>query len=75
MGDTITKLVTGVLHLSPELIVSQREFIIVAGTALVTLPISLYRDMARLGKISLASVAFIGFVLITIYIRMATMDV
>lgn len=35
----------------PDHILAERHFVILASTILFTMPLSLYRDMAKLGKV------------------------
>ena len=45
-------------HLA-ETIIGRREFVIIATTLVVTLPLSLYRNVAKLGKVRSSDVALI----------------
>ncbi|XP_075840521.1 putative sodium-coupled neutral amino acid transporter 11 [Microtus pennsylvanicus] len=60
-GDTLSKVFQRIPGVDPGSVFIGRHFIIVVSTATFTLPLSLYRDIAKLGKIS-----FISTVLTTI---------
>jgi len=76
VGDTITKLIIRFSGPSVTLsnsVLASREFVIVVSTLLVTLPLSLYRDVDKLAKTSLASLIFVVIILTTIFIRAFTL--
>ncbi|KAK1336924.1 hypothetical protein QTO34_002962 [Cnephaeus nilssonii] len=54
-GDTLSKVFQRIPGVDPENLFIGRHFIIVLSTIVFTLPLSLYRDIAKLGKISLIS--------------------
>lgn len=54
-GDTLSKVFQRIPGVDPGSFFISRHFIIVASTVTFTLPLSLYRDIARLGKISFIS--------------------
>ncbi|XP_023599534.1 putative sodium-coupled neutral amino acid transporter 11 isoform X1 [Myotis lucifugus] len=54
-GDTLSKVFQRIPGVDPENLFIGRHFIIVLTTIVFTLPLSLYRDIAKLGKISLIS--------------------
>ncbi|XP_054978300.1 putative sodium-coupled neutral amino acid transporter 11 isoform X1 [Sorex araneus] len=54
-GDILSKVFQRIPEVDPENIFTGRHFIIVLTTVTFTLPLSLYRDIAKLGKISLIS--------------------
>ncbi|XP_064647636.1 putative sodium-coupled neutral amino acid transporter 11 isoform X2 [Lineus longissimus] len=63
IGDTITKIVIRIGGESIRWsILGNRQFIIAVCTIVVTLPLSLYRNISRLSKISLISVVFTLFI-------------
>ncbi|KAK2140236.1 hypothetical protein LSH36_1426g00012, partial [Paralvinella palmiformis] len=63
IGDTITKIVVRIA--GPDIrytIIGRREFIIAAVTLVVTLPLSLYKNIARLSKVrKILQFVIIGF--------------
>ncbi|XP_040575372.1 putative sodium-coupled neutral amino acid transporter 11 isoform X2 [Lepeophtheirus salmonis] len=69
-GDTVTKVIVGIFELPEDSIWNSRELLIFLATIFLTLPISLYRNISRLAKISLISLLLIGFITITIYVQM-----
>jgi len=72
IGDTITKIV---LAMGGAGIIARREFIIVAVTVLVTLPLSLLKNVAKLGKVSLLSIICIIVIIFIMIGKGFTMDV
>eukprot|EP00090_Calanus_glacialis_P005170 TRINITY_DN13978_c0_g1_i2.p1 TRINITY_DN13978_c0_g1~~TRINITY_DN13978_c0_g1_i2.p1 ORF type:complete len:376 (-),score=123.24 TRINITY_DN13978_c0_g1_i2:576-1703(-) len=80
-GDTLTKLLRAFSSSDPETaqvrlassVLASRPFIITVATLLVTLPLSLYRDITKLAKASLVAIVFIIFIIISITIRLATL--
>ncbi|XP_076463815.1 putative sodium-coupled neutral amino acid transporter 11 [Babylonia areolata] len=75
IGDTITKIVlwmagnsTGFVHD----VLGNRRFVICIVTLLVTLPLSLYRNIGKLAKWALLSIVMIFFIIITVAIRLGT---
>ncbi|XP_077010146.1 putative sodium-coupled neutral amino acid transporter 11 isoform X1 [Tamandua tetradactyla] len=54
-GDTLSKVLQTIPGVDPGNLFIGRHFIIVLSTVAFTLPLSLYRDIAKLGKISLIS--------------------
>jgi sodium-coupled neutral amino acid transporter 11 len=64
IGDTITKIVMRIG--GPEVVhtvVGSRQFVICAVSLLVTLPLSLHKNVTRLSKVSLMSIIFIIFII------------
>ncbi|XP_019744403.1 putative sodium-coupled neutral amino acid transporter 11 isoform X3 [Hippocampus comes] len=49
-GDTLTKIFQRISGVGPDHIMADRHFVIVMSTVLCTLPLSLYRNIERLGK-------------------------
>ncbi|XP_036900461.1 putative sodium-coupled neutral amino acid transporter 11 isoform X4 [Sturnira hondurensis] len=62
-GDTLSKIFQRIPGVDPENLLVGRHFIIVFSTVVFTLPLSLYRDIARLGKISLISTVLTTLIL------------
>lgn len=81
VGDTLTK-VLGYLSFSSSGNSSseegtmnlQREAVVFLATITITLPLSLYRNVARMSKVSFVSLISIGFILMAIIIRSRTID-
>ncbi|CAG0922298.1 unnamed protein product, partial [Notodromas monacha] len=73
IGDTWSRLMVRLTKLPPTHAVCRREFVIVVMTLLCTLPMSLYRNITKLGKISLVSVVFLVLILIIIVARFVTL--
>lgn len=73
VGDTVTKVLIRVTGISPENIFGRREAVILMATLFVTIPLCLYKNVARLAKISFLSLVCVGFILIAIFIRMNNM--
>ncbi|KAM5267124.1 putative sodium-coupled neutral amino acid transporter 11 isoform 2-T2 [Hipposideros larvatus] len=62
-GDTLSKVFQRIPGVDPENLFIGRHFIIVLSTVTFTLPLSLYRDVAKLGKISLMSTVLTTLIL------------
>ncbi|XP_019583049.2 putative sodium-coupled neutral amino acid transporter 11 isoform X3 [Rhinolophus sinicus] len=62
-GDTLSKVFQRIPGVDPENFFIGRHFIIVLSTVAFTLPLSLYRDVAKLGKISLTSTVLTTLIL------------
>ncbi|XP_021367109.1 putative sodium-coupled neutral amino acid transporter 11 isoform X3 [Mizuhopecten yessoensis] len=76
IGDTITKVIISIggeeHYALGDTILANRQFIIFLSTLLVTLPLSLYRDIAKLSKWAFLSLVLVLFILICICVRLAT---
>ncbi|CAG0896227.1 unnamed protein product, partial [Darwinula stevensoni] len=70
IGDTLKKLMGRVTGLPGDHVLVSREFLILVTTALVTVPLSLYRDIGKLARASLVSLFLIGFMLVAIAFRL-----
>lgn len=73
VGDTVTKVLIRVTGIDETNIFAHRQVVIFLATLGVTIPLCLYRNVARLAKISFLSLVCVGFILLTIFIRMDTM--
>ncbi|XP_037601663.1 putative sodium-coupled neutral amino acid transporter 11 isoform X3 [Cebus imitator] len=62
-GDTLSKVFQRIPGVDPENLFIGRHFIIGLSTVTFTLPLSLYRDIAKLGKISLISTGLTTLIL------------
>jgi len=71
VGDTLTKVLVS-LSSDPHGVTLQREAVVLIVTLIVTLPLSLYRNVARMSKVSFFSLISIGFIMISILIRLHT---
>ncbi|XP_032802043.1 putative sodium-coupled neutral amino acid transporter 11 isoform X1 [Petromyzon marinus] len=72
-GDTLTKVFERIPGVGEEHILANRYFIIFLTSVFCTLPLSLFRDVAQLGKVSLISVFFTLFILIVVVVRAFTL--
>ncbi|KAM5151935.1 putative sodium-coupled neutral amino acid transporter 11 [Mantella aurantiaca] len=72
-GDILPKIFQRIPGVSPHGVLADRRLAILATTALVTLPIALYRNMQRLGKVSLISFLLTVTVLLIVVIRASSM--
>ncbi|KAM6985028.1 putative sodium-coupled neutral amino acid transporter 11 [Aplochiton taeniatus] len=72
-GDTLTKVFQRIPGVGPENILAERHFVILISTILFTIPLSLYRDISKLGKVSLLSMVLTIAILITVITRAATL--
>uniref|UniRef100_A0A3Q4AK42 Putative sodium-coupled neutral amino acid transporter 11 n=1 Tax=Mola mola TaxID=94237 RepID=A0A3Q4AK42_MOLML len=71
-GDTLTKVFQRMPGVGPGNILAERRFVILLMTAAFTLPLSLYRNIEKLGKVSLLSMVLTLIVFIIVIIRAAT---
>ncbi|CAK9807859.1 Putative sodium-coupled neutral amino acid transporter 11 [Anthophora plagiata] len=74
VGDTVTKVLIRVTGMSETSIFAHRQVVIFFATLCITIPLCLYRNVARLAKISFLSLVYVGFILLAILIRMGTMS-
>ncbi|XP_006160315.1 putative sodium-coupled neutral amino acid transporter 11 isoform X2 [Tupaia chinensis] len=72
-GDTLSKVFQRIPGVDPESFFIGRHFIIVLSTVTFTLPLSLYRDIAKLGKISLISTILTTLILGIVMARVVSM--
>uniref|UniRef100_A0A3P9NNY7 Putative sodium-coupled neutral amino acid transporter 11 n=2 Tax=Poecilia reticulata TaxID=8081 RepID=A0A3P9NNY7_POERE len=73
IGDTLTKVFQRIPGVGPDHILAERHFVILLSTFLFTLPLSLYRNIERLGKVSFLSMVLTLTILIIVMIRAATL--
>ncbi|XP_015520099.1 putative sodium-coupled neutral amino acid transporter 11 isoform X1 [Neodiprion pinetum] len=73
VGDTVTKVLIRVTGIDETNIFAKRQVVILLATLCITIPLCLYRNIARLAKISFLSLVCVGFILITIFVRMGTL--
>ncbi|KAM6978207.1 putative sodium-coupled neutral amino acid transporter 11 [Tautogolabrus adspersus] len=71
-GDTLTKVFQRIPGVGPGHILAERHFVILLSTIVFTLPLSLYRNVEKLGKVSLVSMLLTLTILIIAIIRAAT---
>ncbi|XP_014104728.1 PREDICTED: putative sodium-coupled neutral amino acid transporter 11 isoform X1 [Pseudopodoces humilis] len=71
-GDTLTKVFQRIPGVGLDNVLTDRHLIILLTTIIFTLPISLYRDVAKLGKISLLSLILTIVILIIVMVRTVT---
>ncbi|XP_057279757.1 putative sodium-coupled neutral amino acid transporter 11 isoform X2 [Pezoporus wallicus] len=71
-GDTLTKVFQRIPGVGTDNVLTDRHFIILLTTIIFTLPISLYRDIAKLGKVSLISLILTIVILIVVMVRTVT---
>ena len=74
VGDTVTKVLIRVTGMSETNIFAHRQVVVLFATVCITIPLCLYRNVARLAKISFLSLVCVGFILLAILIRMGTMS-
>ncbi|XP_062862735.1 putative sodium-coupled neutral amino acid transporter 11 [Trichomycterus rosablanca] len=73
-GDTLTKVFQRIPGVSPDQILANRHFVIGISTIFFTFPLSLYRDVAKLGKVSLVSMLLTLAIVIIVVIRATTLE-
>ncbi|XP_029679402.1 putative sodium-coupled neutral amino acid transporter 11 isoform X2 [Formica exsecta] len=74
VGDTVTKVLIRVTGMNETSIFAHRQVVILLATLGITIPLCLYRNVARLAKISFLSLVCVGFILLAIFIRMDSMS-
>ncbi|XP_047227127.1 putative sodium-coupled neutral amino acid transporter 11 isoform X2 [Girardinichthys multiradiatus] len=72
-GDTLTKVFQRIPGVGPDHILAERHFVILLSTFMFTLPLSFYRNIERLGKVSFLSMVLTLTILIIVTIRAATL--
>ncbi|XP_006003662.1 putative sodium-coupled neutral amino acid transporter 11 [Latimeria chalumnae] len=72
-GDTLTKVFQRFPGVGPDSILANRHFVVLATTVLFTLPLSLYRNITKLGKVSLLSLILTVVILLIVIVRVATL--
>ncbi|XP_031455400.1 putative sodium-coupled neutral amino acid transporter 11 isoform X3 [Phasianus colchicus] len=72
-GDTLTKVFLRIPGVGSENVLIDRRFIILVTTIIFTLPLSLYRDIAKLGKVSLVSLLLTVVILVIVMVRTITL--
>ncbi|XP_043281271.1 putative sodium-coupled neutral amino acid transporter 11 [Venturia canescens] len=74
VGDTVTKVIIRLTGMEEDSILGQRQVVVLLATLCITIPLCLYRNVARLAKISFLSLVCVGFILVAIFIRMGSMS-
>ncbi|KAM6178050.1 putative sodium-coupled neutral amino acid transporter 11 [Rhynchocyon petersi] len=72
-GDTLSKVFQRIPGVDPENLFLGRHFIIVISTIIFNLPLSLYRDIAKLGKVSLISTVLTTLILGIVMARVVSL--
>lgn len=73
VGDTVTKVIVRLTGIEHDSLFGKREIIVLIATLLITIPLCLYRDVAKLAKISFISLVCIAFILFSIFMRIGAM--
>lgn len=73
IGDTLTKVFVRVFSL--EHVFANRYFIISLVTVMISLPLSLYRNVSKLVKIAVISLILLAVIMFVVIIRLGTYDV
>ncbi|KAL1451643.1 hypothetical protein WDU94_006001 [Cyamophila willieti] len=74
VGDTITKVLIRLFSLRATSLLARRDVVVALATLFVTIPLCLFRDLARLARWSLASLVLVLFILFCILIRMSSIS-
>ncbi|XP_065351754.1 putative sodium-coupled neutral amino acid transporter 11 [Cloeon dipterum] len=74
VGDTVTKVLIRVFDMSHNSALTHRELVTLVATLLITLPLCLQRDVARLSRVSFMSLVFVGLILAAIIARAPYME-
>ncbi|KAM4697883.1 putative sodium-coupled neutral amino acid transporter 11 [Rhinophrynus dorsalis] len=72
-GDILPKIFQRIPGVTPESVLADRRLVILLTTAVITLPIALYRNMEKLGKVSLLSLLLTCIVLLIVIIRASSL--
>ncbi|MEE6489477.1 hypothetical protein FKM82_015584, partial [Ascaphus truei] len=72
-GDILPKIFQHIPGVTSESVLADRRFVILVTTAIVTLPVALYRNMEKLGKVSLMSLVLTVIVLLIVIIRASSL--
>lgn len=70
VGDTVTKVIIRLTGIESDSLFANREVIVLIATLFITIPLCLYRDVAKLAKVSFVSLVCIVFILFSIFVRM-----
>uniref|UniRef100_A0A665VEB4 Putative sodium-coupled neutral amino acid transporter 11 n=1 Tax=Echeneis naucrates TaxID=173247 RepID=A0A665VEB4_ECHNA len=73
IGDTMTKVFQRIPGVGPDNVLAERHFVILLSTIGFTLPLSLYRNIEKLGKVSLLSTLLTLAILVIVIIKAATL--
>ncbi|XP_059488031.1 putative sodium-coupled neutral amino acid transporter 11 isoform X2 [Neocloeon triangulifer] len=74
VGDTVTKVLIRMTGMSHDSALAHRELVTLLATLLVTLPLCLQRDVARLARVSFMSLVFVALILAAIIARAPYME-
>lgn len=74
VGDTVTKVIIRLIGIEPDSLLANREIIVLIATLFITIPLCLYRDIAKLAKVSFLSLICIVFILFSIFMRMGSLS-
>jgi sodium-coupled neutral amino acid transporter 11 len=74
VGDTVTKVLVRVSNIEEGSALANRELVTLVATLLVTLPLCLQRDVARLARVSFMSLVFVALILVAIIARAPFME-
>ncbi|XP_057664123.1 putative sodium-coupled neutral amino acid transporter 11 [Diorhabda carinulata] len=74
VGDTVTKVIVRLTGIGPDSIFAKREVIVLIATIFITIPLCLYRDVAKLAKVSFLSLICIVFILFSIFMRIGPLS-
>ncbi|XP_037089780.1 putative sodium-coupled neutral amino acid transporter 11 [Pollicipes pollicipes] len=73
IGDNFTKVLIRMTGVPADNLVVRREFVIIAATLLITMPLSLYKQIGKLAKISFVSFVMVLVVVAAMVYRTVTM--
>ncbi|XP_023708896.1 putative sodium-coupled neutral amino acid transporter 11 isoform X2 [Cryptotermes secundus] len=73
VGDTLTKVLMRLAGAGADSLLSHRKVVVALATILITAPLCLYRDIAKLAKVSFLSLVFVIIILIAILLRLGTL--
>ncbi|XP_028991697.1 putative sodium-coupled neutral amino acid transporter 11 isoform X2 [Betta splendens] len=73
IGDTLTKVFQRIPGVGPDHILAERHFVILLCTLALTLPLSLHRNIEKLGKVSFLSMVLTLTIVVVAIIRAASL--
>lgn len=73
VGDTVTKVIVRITGCEVDDLIARREFVVFVATLLITIPLCLYRDIAKLAKISFISLLCLAFIMFSVFVRVGPM--
>ncbi|XP_054156756.1 putative sodium-coupled neutral amino acid transporter 11 [Oppia nitens] len=74
IGDTITKILIRLFNVSTSSLLANRNTLVFICSIFITFPLSMYRNISKLNKVSLISLFFVFVILVFIFIRLEALS-